>query len=462
MAAEGAAVPGERVGCEALAGVRPKVSGKFYGQPGSNRQGPHNRLKRPFPPGGNWQMAARVLLGRFHLRINRGLAAILPAHFGIDFITFAVNILFPLLATKLDLNFTQVGIAAGLHIAANGLSQPVFGLLGDRIGSRRLLAGGIFVQGLFIGLAAQAPTYWLLLAFLLVSALASGAFHALGLEAANRSSTTGKGSAVGLFFLAGNTGFAVSPVVTGFFVESADLGLGFPLYLIGFSALTTSWFLLLTRAGKRRSASARPSDAAPPAGGVLYRLLAPLAAMSVFRGLTFGAAPVFVPFAFLESGASLTIAGLALSVFSAGAATGVFGGGWLSDRLGAKAVMAMPLLLGTPLFMLMVVDIGSPLSFVAAYLVGFTVQTPQTPSVVMVQQAMASRMGAASGLALGFIFSIQAVGQAATGVLADEFGLQLALVAIGFMPVLGFFCTLAVPGPMLERNPWAKSAAATP
>ncbi|MXW27536.1 MAG: MFS transporter, partial [Chloroflexi bacterium] len=92
-------------------------------------------------------MAACVLLGRFHLRINRGLAAILPAHFGIDFITFAVNILFPLLATKLDLNFTQVGIAAGLHIAANGLSQPLFGLLGDRIGSRRLLAGGIFVQG---------------------------------------------------------------------------------------------------------------------------------------------------------------------------------------------------------------------------------------------------------------------------------------------------------------------------
>ncbi len=394
------------------------------------------------------------------MRINRALLAILPAHFGIDFITFAVNILFPLLATKLDLSFTQVGIAAGLHIAANGLSQPLFGLLGDRIGGRKLVTTGIFVQGLFIGLAAQASTYWLLLALLLVSALASGAFHALGLEAANRSSRTGKGSAVGMFFLAGNLGFAVSPLVTGFFVESVELGLAFPLYLIAFSTLTTIWYFSLTR-GKRVQRPPEPSgDTVAPRGGVLYRMLAPLAAMSVFRGLTFGAAPVFIPFAFLESGASLTVAGLALSVFSAGAATGVFAGGWLSDRLGAKVVMAMPLLLGTPIFLLMVVDIGSPLSFVAAYVVGFTVQTPQTPSVVMVQQALATRMGAASGMALGFIFSVQAVGQAVTGVLADQIGLQLALAVIGFMPILGFVCTLAVPGPMLQRNPWAKPAAA--
>ena len=394
------------------------------------------------------------------MRINRSLLAVLPAHFGIDFITFAVNILFPLLATKLDLSFTQVGIASGLHIAANGMSQPLFGLLGDRIGSRKLLTTGIFVQGLFVGLAAQAPTYWLLLGFLFVSALASGAFHALGLEAANRSSRTGKGSAVGLFFLSGNLGFSVSPLATGFFVETEELGLSFPLYLIAFSVLTTSWYFFATRGGGTRRAPDPGGAAAPPRGGVLYRLLAPLAAMSVFRGIAFGAAPVFIPFAFLESGASLTVAGLALSIFSAGAATGVFGGGWLSDRLGAKAVMAMPLLLGTPIFLLMIADIGSPLSFAAAYLVGFTVQTPQTPSVVMVQQAMATRMGAASGMALGFIFSIQALGQAVTGVIADEVGLQLALAAVGLMPVLGFLCTLAVPGPMLTRNPGAKAAAA--
>ena len=48
------------------------------------------------------------------MRINRDLMAVLPAHFGIDFTTFAINIVFPLLAAKLELTFTQVGVAAGV------------------------------------------------------------------------------------------------------------------------------------------------------------------------------------------------------------------------------------------------------------------------------------------------------------------------------------------------------------
>ncbi len=395
-------------------------------------------------------MAGNPVADRGAMRINRGLLAVMPAHFGIDFITFAVNILFPLLAERLELSFTQVGIAAGLHIVANGIAQPLFGLLGDRIGHRRILVAGIFCQGLFVGLAAQAESYAVLLLFLFLSALASGAFHSLGLSAANRSSTSSKGSAVGLFFLAGNAGFAVSPVVTGFFVETVGLGTRFPLYLIGFSALTTIFFYVLTR--PRAAASAPASQSPASTRDPLYRLLLPLAAMSVFRGITFGAAPVFIPFAFLETGTSLTIAGLALSIFSAGAATGVFGGGWLADRFGPKPVIAFPLLLGTPAFLLMVVDIGSPLSFAAAFVAGFLVQTPQSPSVVMVQQALAKWMGAASGAALGFIFSVQAVGQALTGLAADAIGLVPALVIVACMPVLGFAAALAVPGPLFSRS----------
>lgn len=392
------------------------------------------------------------------MRINRDLMAVLPAHFGIDFTTFAINIVFPLLAAKLELTFTQVGVAAGLHIAANGMSQPLFGMLGDRLGARRLLTAAIFFQGLFIGLATQAGTYPILLALLVLSAVASGAFHSLGLGAANQSSSTGKGSAVGMFFLAGNTGFAVSPVVTGFFVETMELGLTFPLYLIAFSVATSTLYFLLTRPRIAAAPAAGQPPENPP-GRMLNRLLAPLAAMSVFRGLAFGAAPVFIPFAFIDQGASLQVAGLALSVFSAGAAIGVFGGGWLSDRFGSKSVIALPLLFGTPVFMVMVVTIGTPLSFFAAFGAGFLIQTPQTPSVVMIQQAMSARMATASGLALGFIFSVQAAGQALTGVIADSIGVQLALAVIAMMPILGFLSSLAIPGRLMERSPWDRTAA---
>ena len=392
------------------------------------------------------------------MRINRNLMAVLPAHFGIDFTTFAINIVFPLLAAKLELTFTQVGVAAGLHIAVNGMAQPLFGILGDRLGTRRLLTAAIFFQGLFIGLATQAGTYPILLALLVLSAVASGAFHSLGLGVANQSSSTGKGSAVGMFFLAGNTGFAVSPVVTGFFVETMELGLTFPLYLIVFSVFTSTLYFLLTRPRIAAAPAAGQPSGHPP-GRMLNRLLAPLAAMSVFRGLAFGAAPVFIPFAFIDQGASLQVAGLALSVFSAGAAIGVFGGGWLSDRFGSKSVIALPLLFGTPVFLLMVVTIGAPLSFVAAFGAGFLIQTPQTPSVVMIQQAMSARIATASGLALGFIFSVQAVGQALTGAIADSIGVQLALAVIAMMPILGFFSSLAIPGRLLERSPWDRTAA---
>ena len=132
---------------------------------------------------------------------------------------------------------------------------------------------------------------------------------------------------------------------------------------------------------------------------------------------------------------------------------------WLSDRFGSKSVIALPLLFGTPVFLLMVVTIGAPLSFVAAFGAGFLIQTPQTPSVVMIQQAMSARMATASGLALGFIFSVQAVGQALTGAIADSIGVQLALAVIAMMPILGFFSSLAIPGRLLERSPWDRTAA---
>src|SRR4051812_11026334 len=105
------------------------------------------------------------------------MALLSSGHFATDFSNGALPALLPFLKDRFSLSYTAIGAVVLASQASSSLIQPLFGLWSDRRGAMWLLPAGVGVAGVGIALAADAPSYWLVLALVLVSGLGSAAHH---------------------------------------------------------------------------------------------------------------------------------------------------------------------------------------------------------------------------------------------------------------------------------------------
>jgi FSR family fosmidomycin resistance protein-like MFS transporter len=385
---------------------------------------------------------------------NKSLLAVVASHFVVDYTGQVTAMMYPILVITLGLTYTNVGLAAALYMAVSGVAQPIFGYLGDRIGPRYLIAAGIMLHGTFIALVSQAWSFPSLLIVLAVAAVGSGMYHPLAIGIASRSARRLKGTAMGAFFIGGNAGFAVSPVISAIALKA--MGLDYALILIAPAALSATLFLFLTRHSNRPAAEAIPprpptSPGAARNGGLIFGVSA-LVAVMLLRGLAFGGLTVFIPLFYGAAGLPVEAAGLALSFFLGGVASGTFLGGFLADRIGKKFVVVVTLIAATPFVLLVASQPGSVPTLIATIVAGLTLGASQTPTVMAVQEYMPRLLGAASGLALGFTFFSQAAGQVLTGVLADVLGLGTAMSLLALAPALAVVAGLLLPGSLRAKG----------
>ena len=383
---------------------------------------------------------------------KKSLIAVVVSHFTVDYTGQVTAMMYPILVITLGLTYTNVGLAAALYMSVNGISQPIFGYLGDRIGPRYLVALGLLIHGTAIALVARVWNFESLLVLLVVGAVGSGMFHPLATGIASRSARRRKGTAMGVFFIGGNAGFALSPIVSA--VALKAMGLDYALLLIAPAILAAGFFLLLTRnsdPAMRSPASpameaSRPVDSAAASDGGIIPGVVALVPVMLLRGLAFGGLTVFIPLLYRGAGLAVEATGLALSLFLGGVALGTFIGGVLADRFGKKPVVVGTLLVATPFVLLISSEPGSMFTLLATFIAGLMIGSSQTPTVMAVQEYMPRLLGAASGLALGFTFGSQAAGQALTGVLGDSLGLSAALSWLALAPALAVLAGLFLPG----------------
>src|SRR5919199_1957320 len=76
-----------------------------------------------------------------------------------------------------------------------------------------LLPAGVLLAGVGMALAAVAPSYWLVLVLVVVSGLGVAAFHPEGSKFAAFVGGRRRASAMSLFSIGGNLGFALGPTV---------------------------------------------------------------------------------------------------------------------------------------------------------------------------------------------------------------------------------------------------------
>jgi MFS transporter, FSR family, fosmidomycin resistance protein len=359
------------------------------------------------------------------------MALLSSGHFATDFSNGALPALLPFLKDKFALSYTAVGAVILASQASSSLIQPLFGLWSDRRGAMWLLPAGVCVAGVGIALAADAPSYWLVLLLVLVSGLGSAAYHPEGSKFAGFVSGRKRASGMAWFSIGGNLGFAFGPLATTAVVAAFDLRGG--LLLAVPAVLVAAAFVVATPYLRRFA----PEPGAPRAAVgeddpyAMKLLLGVIALRSVaWFGLI-----TFVPLWEVSLGHSKSHGNhlLALMLFAGGVGTLVLGP--LADRFGRRPVLLASVVATGPLMLLFVL-LGGAVGAISLALIGVCVVGTFGVTMVMGQEYMPRHIGTASGLVIGLSVGLGGVAAIVLGSLADMTSLRTALFVAAGAPIV--------------------------
>jgi FSR family fosmidomycin resistance protein-like MFS transporter len=375
---------------------------------------------------------------------NRSFRATVLGHLVVDLLNAERPLILAVLSGPLGLSNALIGLVSLLHTISGSLLQPVFGWMADRIGPRRLVAGGILWMAATFGLAVISPGY-LALVLLIVGGIGSAAFHPAGAMEATRSARSHleqqETTAASLFFLLGQIGFILAPAIGGPLLERwgtpgllALLPLAVPVGLL---------------AGRDLSSlpGAQPLEPATPTPHAGRRVLtfAFLAFVLVTAIQSWAQTNMvtYLPKYYSDLGYRPGVYGLLAATFMVGTAVGGMTGGWLGDRISRRSIVSLSLLTaGVPLALYPALGAtawGYPLAFVSGGLTGACYSI----LIVHGQRLLPGRAGASSGLILGFTFAAGSLGTLVSGVQADRFGFDAVFVTTAGLCVLGGLLALA-------------------
>jgi MFS transporter, FSR family, fosmidomycin resistance protein len=333
----------------------------------------------------------------------------------------------PVLLTYLGLSETQIALISTIYIWASALTQPFFGWISDRVGPRWLAAGGVLWMTIFFSGAIFIPGPGGLIC-LIIAALGSSSFHPVGTVQATlqgRHHLAGRETtATSLFFMAGQLGHFIGPIITGLILAK----LGLPAMII---LPVVSIPIGLAVAYQLRANQPHPK---PDNGDDKVRLQASvgfiviLAIVATLQSWSQANMINFVPKYIKDLGLGAVTYGNMAGFFMGGSALGNVIGGYFGDQYAKRKVAAIALLLAAfPIFIMSRIG-WSPWLYLLIPLAGACTGAVHSIMVVMAQRMISGGMALASGVILGFIFSSGALGMLLTGPLAENYGFPTVLV----------------------------------
>lgn len=355
---------------------------------------------------------------------NGKLLTLMLGHFTVDSYVGVIPVLYPLLIGRFSLSLATVGLVSLAYSGMAAISQPLFGLLADRFGTRftGLALAWTAITFSVVGFVNSFP---LLLALALASGLGSGAFHPLGaLDVRSLLPKSRRSLGMSVYVTAGTVGVAAGPLIGILLFGVFGIhGTGF-LILPGIA--TGGYLLWRMRDRVAAAASAVRSAGAAPQVVPVFALAAVIGVM-MSRSWTVNVFQAFTPTWYRFLGYGPEFYGPLATTLVLASAVGTVGCGSLADRYGRRTVIIATLVLSVPAILLYTLFPG-PWGFVTAILIGFLAASTAPLMLLMAQQLMASRAGLASGLVMGLGFVTGAVGVPINGAIADAVGLQKSLM----------------------------------
>jgi len=374
---------------------------------------------------------------------NRRLLGATLGHFLQDIWLGVVPILMATASHEMGLTNAQVGLGYTLYQSLSGLTQPFFGHLTERYGSRWLGVGGVLWTSFMVGVAGFAHNYLLLVIATGLAGLGSGAFHPQGTgNAAAAGGQDRRATSAAVFFLGGTLGQALVGAALGGLIMTylGMRGIALLSALVWVVALTVLRPALPSEAPRISGRSGHTKGRLSPMTVSWVSVTLLLGAMAT-RSMSRASFTGYVPKLWQDAGRSAAEYGFLLSLYLAGSALGGVTGSYVADRLGRKRVLLLTLGLAIPTGLWLLYAEGV-WAYVAAVVAGAVGGPAHTLLVVAAQEMIPGRVALASGLAMGFTFVAGSAGLWLAGVVADQWGLLNTLTGTTLVLLISIACIL--------------------
>ncbi len=355
-------------------------------------------------------------------------------HFASDFYPGLFAPLIPILTMKYGWTLAQVGILTMVMSTFMNAMQPVIGLLNDRYPLRSFLWLGPMLSAIPFCFIMHIPNFTIMLIALAIAGLGVAMYHPVGAVAAGHGvDENHRVVSMAFFSSGGSVGVTVAPL---FMILLTD-GIGIswmPLVIIPailmFVYFTWDHNIMVS---EHQGHTIREMFASMKGNG---RELLILWSISGFRAMVYGLVGNFLAILLIARGYSYSASATFLSASLLAGMIGMFIGGHLADKHGKRKIMAVTILLSTPLLYGFSFTTG-PISIVLL-LLGMVSLTATLPvNIVLAQRAVPKLPGMASSLVMGLSFMFGAIAAPPFGALADRAGIEMAMRMIFIVPVIG-------------------------
>ncbi len=383
--------------------------------------------------------------------------AVTLGHFTVDVFSSTGPVLVTFLSIPMALSAAQIGLAIAIYQFLAAITQPFFGWLTDKIGSRGLgslsIPWTVSFLTLAVVLAQTSNNFYLFLIPFSLAAIGSGAFHPQGAMHAATSITHRAATATAIFFLFGQSGLAAGPALTGVILDRFGLAGMYALAFLSVPLLLFIAYAMRSAKGRLELEISRPEtktitrEEEIPWGGIVV-----LALLLGLRSWACMGTASFLPKIFQTMGWTATSYGLITGAYwMASALAGVVIGN-MADRWSRRQVIFITLFLGAiPVYFIPLNSgwLAFPLAIVSGGLLGGS----NSVFVVIAQALLPGRKALASGIAMGYMFGIGAFAVWGIGAMAELWGLALVIQAGAGLGILAALLALLLPATRKKAKP---------
>ncbi|WP_206812930.1 MFS transporter [Paradesulfitobacterium ferrireducens] len=367
-------------------------------------------------------------------------------HLIVDLGQGVLPILTPLLAQNFHLSYFQIGTITLAFTFSSAIIQPVFGVLSDRYSMPWLMPLGLFLSGFGLALTGIIHSYGLLLLVILLSGIGVAGYHPEGSKVAHYVSEEGKaGVSMAVFSVGGNLGIGLGPMLGMFVLSFNGLGSIHGVMIPGLlGALLFMFFhpkikkILAQHSLQQKKSTAQTAAGGNRLGSFTFLMLYVTIRSWIHAGLIY-----FIPFYF-PGFKGIAEPEYLVSTFLLAGALGTVLGGPFADRFGGRSGLLVSMIISLMAIYPFVHLSGTWLP-VLAFIVGASLISTFSTTVVFGQSLFPENIGLASGLLLGFGVGMGSIGVTLLGAVADRMGLPFVMNVISLLPVLGIILAFTLP-----------------
>jgi FSR family fosmidomycin resistance protein-like MFS transporter len=388
------------------------------------------------------------------MKANKKALAILSAgHLITDINQGALPALLPFFKEALNLSYTTSGVILLSANLTSSIIQPAFGHLSDRRPQGWFLPLAPFIACLGFSVTGFISNYSLLLLCVILSGIGVASFHPEGFKTAYFFTGDKKATGMSIFAVGGNLGIAIGPIlaltlVTSFGIKGT-LGMIVPGILIAIILLFNMSMLTTPVESAHKEAMKEVKTPLSKNQKMSFFLLVSIATMRAWT--QFGLA-TYIPFYYINylKGNPL-YAGKLVSTYLMAGAVGTLIGAPLADRWGHKKLLLITFALSSPLLLLSYYSSGL-ITFVFLGISGMVLISTFALTTVMAQALLPQHLGMASGMMVGFTMSAGGLGVTLLGMIADTWGVPMALKTIFILPLIGLGLSFLLEYPLKTKE----------